>query len=164
MPQPTHRAVRRDRNGALALQSVSLPNAGRHDVVVKPLMVGICGTDLQILRGQRGDAATILGHEGIGTVTWSGATALHAGDLVVFNPVNPLAQDDILGHSRDGLLQECVLVDGEHVASGTILPMDRDVPPSLDRTTSALLAWGRRRLVSARCPIEVKRRAGRPFD
>jgi 2-epi-valiolone-7-phosphate 1-reductase len=131
MPQPTHRAVCRDRNGALAMQSISLPNASRYDVVVKPLMVGICGTDLQILRGQRGDTATILGHEGIGTVVWSGATGLHAGDLVVFNPVNPLAQDDILGHSCDGLLQECVLVDAAHVASGTLLPMDRDVPAAL---------------------------------
>ncbi|WP_329579260.1 hypothetical protein OG500_11100 [Kitasatospora sp. NBC_01250] len=71
---------------------------------VSMLAVGLCGTDVQIGAGHRGDVAAVLGHEGIGIL--HGAPG---GDrTVVFNPVDVRDQDSILGHSFDGLFRSWV--------------------------------------------------------
>lgn len=74
-------------------------------VRVKLKTCSICGTDLDIAYTQRNDAARVLGHEGYGTVIEVGRQVKNykVGDQVTFNPVNPFDQDDILGHSYDGL-------------------------------------------------------------
>jgi threonine dehydrogenase-like Zn-dependent dehydrogenase len=82
---------------------------------VSMLAVGLCGTDVQIGAGHRGDRAEVLGHEGIGM--------LHGdpgGDrLVVFNPVDHRDQDSILGHSFDGLFRSWVPL-GPELATGAL--------------------------------------------
>ncbi|MER7756686.1 dehydrogenase [Kitasatospora sp. NPDC097643] len=71
---------------------------------VSMLAVGLCGTDVQIGAGHRGDVAAVLGHEGVGIL--HGAPG---GDRVVaFNPVDVRDQDSILGHSFDGLFRSWV--------------------------------------------------------
>ncbi|MGC0417102.1 dehydrogenase [Embleya sp. AB8] len=67
------------------------------------LRAGVCGTDLQIQRGVRADVAEILGHEGLALDENRGSVR-----PVVFNPVDPAAQDRILGHSRDGIFRRYV--------------------------------------------------------
>lgn len=61
-----------------------------HDVKVRIYGTGICGSDLKILQGRYaiGQTGTILGHEGVGTVTEVGVavTGLQPGDRVVINP------------------------------------------------------------------------------
>ncbi|HWG98841.1 MAG TPA: alcohol dehydrogenase catalytic domain-containing protein [Pilimelia sp.] len=84
----------------LRLHRWELPSA--EPPPVRVLLVGVCGTDLQILRQARPDPARVLGHEGLAEVTADDGTVRH----VVFNPVDPDNQDDILGHSRDGLLRQ----------------------------------------------------------
>jgi threonine dehydrogenase-like Zn-dependent dehydrogenase len=71
---------------------------------VSMIAVGLCGTDVQIGAGHRGDVAQVLGHEGIGILH-----GVPGGDrLVGFNPVDVRDQDSILGHSFDGLLRSWV--------------------------------------------------------
>ncbi|MFD9498139.1 zinc-binding dehydrogenase [Streptomyces sp. NPDC060035] len=61
-----------------------------HDVKVRIYGTGVCGSDLKIVQGNYaiGQAGTILGHEGVGTVAEVGpsVTGLKAGDRVVINP------------------------------------------------------------------------------
>ncbi|MFF4391980.1 hypothetical protein ACFY0G_35255 [Streptomyces sp. NPDC001552] len=71
---------------------------------VSMLAVGLCGTDVQIGAGHRGDVAAVLGHEGIGILH-----GVPGGDrMVAFNPVDVRDQDSILGHSFDGLFRSWV--------------------------------------------------------
>jgi (R,R)-butanediol dehydrogenase/meso-butanediol dehydrogenase/diacetyl reductase len=60
------------------------------EVKVRIAMTGICGTDHKILAGKLAVAAegTILGHEGVGTVTEVGESVSHlkVGDRVIINP------------------------------------------------------------------------------
>jgi 2-epi-valiolone-7-phosphate 1-reductase len=67
------------------------------EAAVRVLRAGVCGTDLQILRGDRADAARVLGHEAVGLD--------QRERLVIFNPVDAADQDWILGHSYDGVFR-----------------------------------------------------------
>jgi threonine dehydrogenase-like Zn-dependent dehydrogenase len=90
---------------------------------VSMVAVGLCGTDVQIGAGHRGDAAAVLGHEGIGTLH-----GVPGGDrLVAFNPVDVRNQDSILGHSFDGLFRSWVPLGPELLpgALQQVRPMDR---------------------------------------
>lgn len=53
--------VRSPGMGAPTLKQVRTPVALPGDFVCRTLIAGVCGTDLQILRGVRGDPARILG-------------------------------------------------------------------------------------------------------
>ena len=80
---------------------------GPDDVTFRVLFAAICGTDRQIVRGDRPDRARILGHEAIAEIHAVGANVqvLRLGERFVFNPVNPADQDEILGHSTEGVFQ-----------------------------------------------------------
>jgi threonine dehydrogenase-like Zn-dependent dehydrogenase len=102
-----HLAIVRGEHGLACAPVPTLPL--RHgEVRIDIDCVGVCGTDLQILNGTRPGAARILGHEGTGRVTEvaPGAPESLCGKQVVFNPVNPAAPGEVLGHSYDGLLQQ----------------------------------------------------------
>ncbi len=98
------------------------------EVVLEPLLVGICGTDKQILSGERSDVAPIIGHEGIATVTHVGSShtaSIAVGARVVVNPVDVRDQDIVVGHSAAGLLQHCVRIAGDRERiSHTLVPYD----------------------------------------
>ena len=69
------------------LDDVEIPGEG--SVLVRGLVVGVCGTDREIIEGEYGKAPAghdrlILGHEALGRVEEiAGDTPLHGGDLVV---------------------------------------------------------------------------------
>ena len=59
------------------------------EVVVRPVLTGLCGTDRAIVAGRyAARPGTVLGHESVGTVTGvgPGVTAFSAGDRVAINP------------------------------------------------------------------------------
>src|SRR5438093_11952168 len=67
---------------------------GPGEVVVRPALVGVCGTDLELLRGEVDPAFVryplTLGHEWSGTVEAAGAgVALEAGTPVVAEGLIP---------------------------------------------------------------------------
>lgn len=81
-------AVRPGHPGSAALVELDLP-VGSGDVVVDGLLVGICGTDVEIANGEYGTAPPasqhlVLGHESLGRVAAAPVgSGLTAGDLVV---------------------------------------------------------------------------------
>ena len=54
-------------DGALALREIAEPEPGPGEALVRVRLAGICGTDLQIVRGY-GEHRGVLGHELVGTV------------------------------------------------------------------------------------------------
>jgi len=81
--------VRPGQAGSDRLDDVDEPAAGEGDLLVQTLPVGVCGTDLEISRGEYGWAPPgrerlVLGHESLGRVLEAPAGGdLAAGDLVV---------------------------------------------------------------------------------
>lgn len=113
--------------------SIDTLNIGIGEMVTRPLFVGICGTDLQIIRRQRPDPATILGHEGIAQIIESkdGKPGMQLGEYIVFNPVDPTDQNQILGHNTPGLLQERYLVTEHAIENDLVVSFPKDVDPIL---------------------------------
>jgi fructokinase len=75
--------------GDLRLEDRPTPTAGPGDVVVRPLLTGICGTDRGIYLGHaRCVTPRVLGHECIGIIEVAGARVsdVAAGDRVVISP------------------------------------------------------------------------------
>lgn len=111
-----------NRGGALMLDRRPMPSPRPGGVVLRPMTAGVCGTDLQILRGLRDDPAPVLGHEGDAIVeaVGDGVTDLAVGDRVLLNPTCPADQDMILGHTLDGLWQGAVALPAAAVAGGMV--------------------------------------------
>lgn len=109
------------------------PEIRNGELLVEPLFVGVCGTDLQIIRRQRPDPAVILGHEGIARVIEGGNAEknIRSGDLVVFNPVDPTDQNQILGHNTPGLLQERYVVTKHAIDHDLVVPFPSNADPIL---------------------------------
>ncbi|MBE3014676.1 alcohol dehydrogenase catalytic domain-containing protein [Microbispora sp. NEAU-D428] len=111
---------------------------GPGELSVAPLYAGLCGTDIQMLRGLRDDPAPVIGHEGIARVTAAGKGVpekFAPGALVVVNPTHPADPGFLLGHTTDGLLQERTLLPATAVSGGLVLAL----PESTDVTVAALL-------------------------
>ena len=74
---------------SLRLENVPEPTIDQGVVLVRGIALGVCGTDLEIIDGQHGEAAPgserlILGHESLGRVEEAPAdSGLARGDLVV---------------------------------------------------------------------------------
>ncbi|WP_158263085.1 ROK family protein [Amycolatopsis sp. CA-128772] len=133
----THRAVVRA-GGSVSVQARATSEPGPGELVVATEYAGLCGTDIQMLRGLRDDPAPVIGHEGIATVVAAGAgvpAGFAVGTLVAVNPTHPADRDFLLGHNVDGLLQERTLLPASAVGGGMVLPL----PADTDRTLGPLL-------------------------
>ncbi|MCV3205439.1 alcohol dehydrogenase catalytic domain-containing protein [Mesorhizobium sp. YC-39] len=97
--------------GAPRLEQVRKPVALPGDFVCRTLIAGVCGTDLQILRGVRDDPARILGHEGLAVVDEVAAKADERwlGATIAVNPTPDWGAAE-LGHTLDGMMQQRFLV------------------------------------------------------
>ncbi|KJK51719.1 hypothetical protein UK23_06160 [Lentzea aerocolonigenes] len=118
---------------------------------LRVLRAGICGTDLQIQRGVRGDVAAVLGHEGLAEHrTQAGVRR------VIFNPVAADDQDVILGHSFDGIFRRWFpAADGAAVLRD-LVPARPDLPADLaalvEPLGAVLYGWD---LVDAPGPVGI---------
>ncbi len=76
----------------MRVEEAGVPEIGNHDVLIKVMACGVCGTDVHIFSGDKGAADTtppvILGHEFSGIVERTGAevTGVKAGDRVCIDP------------------------------------------------------------------------------
>lgn len=115
--------------GAPILEQVRAPVALPGDFVCRTLIAGVCGTDLQILRGVRDDPARILGHEGVAVVEEVAAKAdKHwLGATIAVNPTPDWGSAE-LGHTLHGMMQQRFLVPARLrslvVSSPAELPAD----------------------------------------
>lgn len=77
-----------DRPEHFEIRDVDVPVAGEGEVLVRVVMVGVCGTDLHLHHGEFGPTYPLTpGHEMVGEVAeiGSGVTALNVGDLVAID-------------------------------------------------------------------------------
>lgn len=115
-----HRAIIRNTAGVkLSYVPTIRPKFG--ELLISPLVAGLCGTDIQILRGERNDPSAIIGHEGIARITESGEeTNFISGARVLVNPTHINHPEFLLGHNIEGLFQEQVRIPAEIVAKSVI--------------------------------------------
>lgn len=132
-----HRAiVRTDGIPSVTPRPTIAPGPG--EVSIATVYAGLCGTDIQMLRGLRDDPAPVIGHEGIARVVAVGADVpeeCEPGALVTVNPTHPTSPAFLLGHNVDGLLQERTLLPATAVTAGLVLPL----PENSDVTLAPLL-------------------------
>ncbi|TPI16207.1 cyclitol dehydrogenase [Mesorhizobium sp. B4-1-3] len=129
-PSKSHTGlVRPPGMGAPKLTQVRAPVVQPGDIVCRTLVAGVCGTDLQILRGIRDDPARILGHEGVAVVDEVAAKADERwlGTTIAVNPTPDWGAAE-LGHTLDGMMQQRFLVPARLrslvVSSPAELPAD----------------------------------------
>ncbi|WP_327230991.1 alcohol dehydrogenase catalytic domain-containing protein [Streptomyces murinus] len=131
MTTALHRAiVRQGHRVRVELRPTPRPVGG--ELLLAPQTAGLCGTDLQMLRGLRGDPAPVIGHEGAALVVAAGPgadPALAPGTRVVVNPTHPEDPSFLLGHHLDGLLQERTLIPETAVRAGLVMPLPGPLAP-----------------------------------
>ena len=135
--------------GSARLDEVADPRREEGDLLVQTLAVGVCGTDLEICRGEYGWAPPgrdrlVLGHESLGRVLEApGSGDLRSGDLVVGIVRQPdpepcvscaAGEWDMCRNGRytehgikqlDGFMRERFRIDDDHVVK---------LDPTLERT------------------------------
>jgi L-iditol 2-dehydrogenase len=138
----TGRALVIPEPGSMALQDVAEAKPGPGEVAVRPVHVGICGTDLELLAGDVDPAYVryplVPGHEWSGVVetVGPGVTGLSPGQNVIAEGVVPCrscaqcargetnlcTHYDELGFTRPGAAADQVIVPAElvHVLSGSV--------------------------------------------
>jgi 3-dehydroquinate synthetase/threonine dehydrogenase-like Zn-dependent dehydrogenase/predicted NBD/HSP70 family sugar kinase len=119
---------------SLAVVTRPMPRCGALEVLAKVVYSGICTTDLQILRGERGLEPVVLGHEGVCQVVDVGkdVKGVNAGEMILLNPNNPLDDYDKLGHTKEGMFQEYVKFGEEFLERGQVLRLGRGIASPTD--------------------------------
>ncbi|KAI9770987.1 MAG: hypothetical protein M1840_002691 [Geoglossum simile] len=119
---------------SLALVTRSIPRCGTREILAKVVFSGICTTDLQILRSERGLEPTVLGHEGVCQVLEVGkdVRGLGLGSMIVLNPNNPLDEHDKLGHTREGVFQQFVKFGQEFLERKQVLVLEGSTASATD--------------------------------
>ncbi|MBB4980991.1 alcohol dehydrogenase catalytic domain-containing protein [Streptomyces nymphaeiformis] len=124
---PGHRALVREAGKVhLRLRPTPYPSPG--ELLVTTPVAGLCGTDIQMLRGLRDDPAPVIGHEGVVRVVAAGPgipASLAPGTPVVVNPTHGDDPSFLLGHNVDGLLQEFTLIPATAVRGGLVVPLEQ---------------------------------------
>ncbi len=133
------RALTVDRDEDGAVRAVVLerdaPTATTGQVIVRPLFVGLCGSDVEQLHDRMPDTFVIefphtLGHEWVGEIVETGpdVTGLAVGDRVV-------GHGHLGGNSWFGVTTDGALADLFPVAAEMCFP----VPESIDSVTAAVI-------------------------
>lgn len=151
--------------GTVALTDVPEPSAGPGEIVVSLAACGVCGTDLEKLRGNYRSAG-ILGHEPVGRVAHVGAgvRGVAVGDRVFVHHHVSCGQCEVCArgdptfcptYSRTNIdpggFADAFRVPEENVRRGAVLPLE----PTVSWDVGALLE-------PAGCAVTALRRVGLP--
>ncbi len=100
---------------------------------ITPLLVGLCGSDVRVLRNEKAHTPGVLGHELAGRVVEVGARVegFAPGDLVTINPVNGRNPDDIIGYNGSGFLCTHFTVSEALLREGRVFRFPPHVPAEL---------------------------------
>jgi L-iditol 2-dehydrogenase len=153
--------VGRLQSGAVALAEDPDPVAGPGELVVRLAACGVCGTDLEKLRG-RYQTSGKIGHEPVGVIdsVGPGVPGLHPGERVFVHHHVPCYTCDVCRKGdltfcptyastniEPGGFAEKFRVPSENVSRGAVLPLDPsvgwDVGTLLEPAGCALTALGR---------------------
>jgi threonine dehydrogenase-like Zn-dependent dehydrogenase len=129
--QETRTVVKPVNEHRLTLRTSERPVCGAEHLLLRTRYAGICGTDLQILRGERSCEPGVPGHECVAEVVEVGRDIeeVKEGDLVTVNPNNPRDDDDKVGHNRPGVFGELLRFDAGLVRRGQIVPLAAGAGP-----------------------------------
>lgn len=140
--------IARTPRNAFAQVVRAVPPLAPDDLLLAVETAGLCGTDIQVVRGMRSETATVLGHEASCTVLgvgqrWVGRYAV--GDRVMVNPTARADPGFLLGHSVDGVMASRLLVSGRAVELGQVVPLPGGLDPVLgvlvEPLACALYSW-----------------------
>jgi threonine dehydrogenase-like Zn-dependent dehydrogenase len=127
-------------------RSVPAPEPG--ELLLGIETAGVCGTDIQIVKGMRSEVATVLGHEACCTVLAVGerwASQFADGDRVAINPTSATDPNFLLGHSVDGVWSSHLLVTEHAVELGQVVPLPESLDPVLavlvEPLACAIYSW-----------------------
>jgi len=149
--------------GAVVLDDRPEPRAGPGEVTVRLAACGICGTDLEKVRGNYRTAG-VLGHEPVGRIasTGPGVTDLAVGDRVFVHHHVPCLACEVCRRGdttfcpaysttnlEPGGFAELFRASAEHVAKGAVLRLD----PAVDWPSGTLLE-------PAGCALTALRKVG----
>ena len=152
-------------SGSVVLEEREPPIAGPGELTVDLAACGVCGTDLEKVRGNYRTAG-ILGHEPVGRLATvgDGVAGLRVGDRVFVHHHVPCGSCDVCrrgdttfcpSYSRTNLdpggFADRFRVSSEHVRQGAVLPL----AGSVDWPTGALLE-------PAACALTALRKVGLP--
>ncbi|MFY1688235.1 ROK family protein [Plantactinospora sp. WMMB782] len=115
----------------LVLTTASRPRCGREQLLLRPRYAGLCGTDLEILRGARGLEPGVLGHECVAEVVEVGGaiSGPRPGDLVTINPNHPGDDYLKLGHNVPGVFRDLLVTDLGALAQRQLVGVPRGCGP-----------------------------------
>jgi len=94
----THATLVISDGGQIRIEHVPTNDPRAGVILVAPLRAGICGSDLDMLRGMRPLGTRILGHEGVAEIVavGPGVSQFVVGQQVTFWPNNPHDLNDVL--------------------------------------------------------------------
>ena len=109
----------------VTLRTSPRPACGAEQFLGRIHFAGICGTDLQILRGERGWEPGVPGHECVGEVVAAGANvrAVRPGTVFAVNPNHPYDEHDKLGHNLPGVWRDLAPFDGHFAERGQLIEL-----------------------------------------
>ena len=154
-------------SGSVVLEDAPEPVAGPGEVTVRLAACGVCGTDLEKLRGNYRSAG-ILGHEPVGRIAGvgPGVAGFRPGDRVFVHHHVPCGTCDVCRRGDTtfcptysttnlvpGGFAETFRASAEHVRQGAVLRLDNAV----DWRAGALLE-------PAACALTALRKVGLPKD
>lgn len=128
----THAALVVAAAGQLRIEQLPTKTPQSGEMLVSPVYAGICGSDLDMLRGIRPLGTRILGHEGVAQVVavgpGTGTASYTVGQYVIFLPNNPHNFDDVLGVSTEGLFQQRLVISRSALQRGMAVALDPRIP------------------------------------
>lgn len=126
----THAALVVPAPGQMLIERVPTKRPQVGEILVSPLLTGICGSDLDAMRGIRPLGTRILGHEGVARIVavGPGTPQFSVGQHVTFLPNNPADPEDTLGVNVEGLYQQYLLIPRAAVERGMVVPVERGIP------------------------------------
>lgn len=125
-----------------------VPRLAHDELLLGVETAGLCGTDIQVVRGMRTEAASVLGHEAVCTVLEVGARwhdRFAVGDRVTVNPTARTDPGFLLGHAIDGVWASRLVVSGPVIELGQVVPLPGDLDPIVgvlvEPLACALYSW-----------------------
>lgn len=110
----------------LAIRTTLRPACGREQFLAEVAFAGVCTTDLQILRGERGCEPGVPGHECVARVAEVGAALagkLSVGDVIGLNANIPADDHGKLGHDVPGVFTSVFIGDLAMLARGQVIKL-----------------------------------------
>jgi threonine dehydrogenase-like Zn-dependent dehydrogenase len=117
--------------GEVSLEESRRVRSAAGEVRIAPLFVGLCGSDLRLVRNEKSHRPGGFGHEVVARVIETGAavSGFSHGDLVTVNPVDADDDEDIIGYNGSGFLGTEFVVNERVLAQQRLIRLHAETDP-----------------------------------